>query len=408
MTASPASIVIVGGGVGGVSTAASLRALGFSGTITLVDAGEFPYDRPPLSKAYLAGDGTLSDIALQKPDWYDDQAVRLMNKTRVVGLRPTERGVELADGRVLHADRVVLATGGHAAMPPVPGIDSPRVHVLREHLHADGLRSALVRGARLLVVGGGLIGAEVASTAAALGVDVTLIDPVKVPLEAAVGPELGDWLHRMHTGRGISVIRAALDSVEDTGSEVVARYAGVAMPHAFDAVLVGVGLRPETSLAEEMGLEVDRGIVVDAGQRTRCPAVLAVGDATRRRIGTAVLPRAEHWEAAQQDAARAAATIVDSEPPAVTAPWFWSDRHGVHVEGVGHMSAASSRIIRGPFGEPPFSVWGLDRGRVVAVAAIDDATAIRAGRRLIDRRTTVDAAQVADLDCDLRQMLRGS
>jgi 3-phenylpropionate/trans-cinnamate dioxygenase ferredoxin reductase component len=407
MSAVPGSVVIVGGGVGGVSTAASLRASGFEGTITLVEASEVPYDRPPLSKGYLAGRQSLGDIALQRPGWYDEQSVRLVGSTLAVGLQPADRSVELSTGQTVRADHVVLATGGHAARPPVPGVDSPRVHVLRDYQQADALRAALVPGARLLVVGGGLIGAETASTASELGVEVTLIDPAPVPLEAAVGPELGDWLHGMHATKGITTISAALEELEDTGSEVLARYSGVDEAQPFDVVLIGVGLRPETSLADSIGLEVDRGIVVDAGQRTRCPGVLAVGDPTRRRIDGVLLPRAEHWEAAQHDGARAAATILGAEPPAGTAPWFWSDRHGVHLEGVGHMAEATSRVIRGCLDAPPFSVWGLRGQRVVAVAAVGDSTAVRAGRRMIDRHTAVIAAQLADTDCDLRRLLRG-
>lgn len=406
MSDEPRSVVIVGGGVGGVSTAASLRARGFDGAVVLVETSEMPYDRPPLSKDYLSGGKDLRDIALQDPTWYDAQSVELLTSTRVVALRPFERLVELSTGQRLVGDRVVLATGGRAALPPVPGTDSPRVHVLRDVGHADALRAALVPGARLLVVGGGLIGAEVASTAAGLGVTVTLVDPVPVPLEHAVGPELGAWLHEMHAARGITTLSGALEELVDTGAEVLARIAGHKR-RAFDAVLVGVGMSPDTVLAETVGLEVDSGIVVDAGQRTRCPAVLAVGDPTRRRVHGALRPRAEHWEAAQHDGERAAASIVGHDLPAVTAPWFWSDRHGVHVEGVGHMSAATSRVTRGRPGEGPFSVWGLRDGRVVAVAAADDPTAIRAGRRMIDRRTEVRADQLADADCDLRKLLRG-
>ncbi|WP_067670856.1 NAD(P)/FAD-dependent oxidoreductase [Nocardia miyunensis] len=408
MTHVPSSVVIIGGGVGGVGTAAALRAGGFAGELTLVEAAEVPYDRPPLSKAYLAGEQDLADIALQPPDWYDDQGVRLVTGETVTALRPDERLVELSTGRTLAADTLVLATGGHAARPPLPGVDSPLVHVLRDHDEADRLRSALVLGARLLVVGGGLIGAEAASTAAELGVEVTLIDPAPIPLELAVGAEVGAWLHARHAEHGISTKQAALVSIEDKGTVVLATIQDDPEPLEFDAVLLGVGMRPETTLAETIGLEVDRGIIVDAEQRTSHPWVLAVGDATRRRSNGVLRPRAEHWEAAQHDGQRAAATLLGTAQPTPTAPWFWTDRHGLHIESVGHMNEATDRVLRGTPGDGPFSAWGLRDGTVVAAVSVDDPNAVRAARRMIDRGVTVSATALADVSTDLKHLLRTS
>lgn len=400
-------VVIVGGGIAGVSTAASLRAGGFDGDLTLVDAGEFPYDRPPLSKDFLAGTKDIEQIALQPPQWYDDQRVRLVTRTTVTALRPGKGAVELADGRLLPAYRVVLATGGAAARPPIPGADSARVHVLRTAADADRLRKALVPGARLLVVGAGLIGAEVASTAVPLGCEVLLVDPVATPLSAALGPELAGWLHGQHTRHGVVTAQAAVESFTDHPDGIEARFAGDAPPRLFDAVLLGVGMVPHTELARAAGLEVDRGIVVDAGQVTSNPAVLAVGDPARTRHHGVLLPRTEHWEAAQHDGARAAATLLGTPPPAPTAPWFWTDRHGRHVEAVGHMSEAAETVVRGSFDDPAFPVFGLRDGRVVAAVSVDDAQAVRAARRMIDRRLPVDAARLADPSVNLRALLRG-
>jgi NADPH-dependent 2,4-dienoyl-CoA reductase/sulfur reductase-like enzyme len=398
--------VIVGGGVGGVATAAALRAGGYDGELTLVEGSEFPYDRPPLSKSYLAGAESLAGIALQRPEWYEAQEIRLLGCRRVTALRPGEGRVELSSGEMLASDRVVLATGGHAARPPIRGVDSSRVHAIRDHQDADRLRYALVPGARLLVVGGGLVGAEVASTAVDLGVSVTLIDPVAIPLELAVGPEVGAWLHELHARRGVATVKAALLRLDDVGGEIFATIAGHDEPLAFDAVVLGVGLRPETSLAEAIRLEVDRGIVVDAGQVTSNPAILAVGDPTRRRIDGELRPRAEHWEAAQHDGGRAAASILGAAPPAPSAPWFWTDRHHLHVEGVGHMAMASERVMRGVPGDGPFSAWGLRDGHVVAAVSVNDSNAVRAARRMIDRGVAVSGSVLSDPETDLRRLLR--
>ncbi|WP_188197159.1 NAD(P)/FAD-dependent oxidoreductase [Nonomuraea sp. SYSU D8015] len=394
------NVVVVGGGIAGLSTAAALRAGGFDGDLTLVDAGEFPYDRPPLSKEFLAGTKDLKQIALQPQQWYDEQRVRLINQSTVTALRGGS--VELADGLRLRADRVVLATGGGAARPPIPGADSPRVHVLRTVDDADRLRAALTPGARVLVVGAGLIGAEVASTAAGLGCEVVLADPVARPLAAALGDELAAWLHGLHARRGIVTVPAGAAAFAEAGGGIEARFSsGFEPPRVFDVVVLGVGMVPETALAAASGLKVARGVLVDDRQVTSNPAVLAVGDAARTRRGS------EHWEAARHDGARAAATILGTRPPAPTAPWFWTDRHGRHVEVVGHMEAAARVVVRGSFDAPAFSVFGLRDGLVVAAVAVDDPNAVRAARRMIDRRVPADPGLLADPSVNLRALLRG-
>jgi NADPH-dependent 2,4-dienoyl-CoA reductase/sulfur reductase-like enzyme len=400
-------VVVVGGGIAGVSTVAALRAGGFDGAVTLVDAGELPYDRPPLSKEYLSGARDLKQIALQPTEWYDTHAVSLLTRTTVSELRPDEGRVLLAGGGVLPADRVVLATGGRAARPPIPGADSPRVHVLRTVEDADRLRDGLVPDARLLVVGAGLIGAEVASTAVDLGCHVVLVDPVAPPLAAAVGHDVAHWLHDQHRARGIEVLQAGVESFTESGDGLMARFGDGHAPRSFDHVLLGVGMVPETRLATDAGLEVDRGVVVDPGHVTSNPAVLAVGDPARVRRDGMLLPRTEHWEAAQHDGQRAAATILGLAPPAGTAAWFWTDRHHRHVEAVGHMGSAIGTVVRGAFGDPSFSVFGLDGDRVVAAVAVDDPMAVRAARRLIDRGIAVDPQRLADPATDLRRLVRG-
>ncbi|WP_435591759.1 NAD(P)/FAD-dependent oxidoreductase [Nocardia sp. bgisy118] len=401
------AVAIVGGGIAGVSTAAALRSGGFVGDITLVDAGEFPYDRPPLSKDFLTGAKTLTDIALQRPGWYDDNKVRLITRRTVTALRPGTGQVELSDGTAVTADRVVLATGGRAVRPPVPGVQSERVHVLRTAEDALRLRAQLQPGARVLVVGAGLIGAEVASTAVDLGCAVTLVDPVRPPLAAAVGPMTADWLHRQHARRGIVTMRTSVRSLLDDSGLIHADLADDRGSHTFDLVVLGVGMAPDTAMAVAAGLDVDRGILVDHTRTTSNPAVLAVGDAARVRRDGIALPRAEHWEAAQQDGVRAAATILGIDPPADGAPWFWTDRHGVHVEVVGAMAEAENAVFRGVFGEPPFCAFGLSGDRVVAAVAVGDSTAARAARRLIDRAVAVHPEQLTDTAVDLKRLVRG-
>jgi NADPH-dependent 2,4-dienoyl-CoA reductase/sulfur reductase-like enzyme len=239
---------------------------------------------------------------------------------------------------------------------------------------------------------------------------------VATPLAAALGEDLAAWLHGLHARRGITTLRAGVASFAETGDGIEASFAGGVEPRTsdpaalgaersrvFDVVVLGVGMTPQTALAEAAGLDADRGVLVDAGQVTSNPAVLAVGDGARTRRG----PRVEHWEAAQHDGARAAATILGTPGPEPAAPWFWTDRHGRHVEVAGHMDPADQVIVRGSFDDPSFSVFGLRDGLVVAAAAVDDSTAVRAARRMIDRRIPADPARLSDPSVNLRVLLRG-
>ena len=398
-------VAVVGGGVGGVSVIAALRAGGFDGDVVLIDEGEFPYDRPPLSKAYLAGDVDLKSIALQPPEWFDDHRVQLTSHSSVVALRPGTGVVELADGSEIRADKVVLATGGHAFRPTIPGSGSTRVHTLRSAQDADRLRTALVPGCRLLIVGAGLIGAEVASTALQLGCEVTIVDPVAAPLAPVVGDEIASWLHGMHTAHGATVLRGVVESLQDSRGGIAAVLAG-AEPRVFDAVVMAVGMAPATAVARGAGLTVDGGVVVDPMQVTSNPAVLAVGDVARTCAGGVLQHRSEHWEAAQHDAQRAAATILGGPPPDGGASWFWTDRYGAHVEVVGNLSGAEEFAARGCLGEQPYACFGLRDGRIAGAVAVDDSASVRAARRMIDRGITVSAAELGDSSVDLRRLIR--
>jgi NADPH-dependent 2,4-dienoyl-CoA reductase/sulfur reductase-like enzyme len=417
------SVLVVGGGIAGVSTVASLRKNGYAGELTLLTTDPFPYDRPPLSKEYLAGVKDLGSIALQAPEWYAEQRIDLVTDALVVDLDPAAGTVALSDGRKLSADRIVLATGGHSRWPPLErvvrelldrppaGEGIPRsttgIHTLRSAADADALRPVLLAGARLLVVGAGLIGAEVASTARKLGCEVMLMDPADPPIAAAVGTRVAAWLHSLHALHGVETVTATVDKLESTRVGVVAHIAGEMEPRTFDAVLLAVGMVPDTALAKAAGLEVDNGVLVDDHQVTSHPSVLAVGDCARRRGHR----RAEHWEAALHDGQRAATTILGVDAGAETAPWFWTDRYDLHVEVVGEMHEPDSEhenVVRGTLGEPPFSVFTLRGERVIGAVAVDDPNAVRAARRMIDRGVDVRASDLADPETDLRKLLRGS
>ncbi|GHD05422.1 hypothetical rubredoxin/ferredoxin reductase [Zhihengliuella salsuginis] len=410
-------MIVVGGGLGGFTAVQQLRGRGFAGRIAVVDPEGVPYDRPPLSKEFLAGSIDAEQLLFVEPHWFAERGVDVYAAAATaVDLPDAEDddgrvAVTLSDGGRLTADRIVFATGGKPRALPVPGGDLDSLLVLRTRADAEKLRAGLVPGARLAVIGGGLIGAEAASAAHRLGVEVTLIDPVDPPLVPAVGPELAGRLHAMHAAAGIRVLAAAPSeiSVRD-GVHELAFGDGIG-PVSADVVLVGIGIVPNTALAEAAGVEVDGGILTDDAQRTSHPRAWAVGDCTRPRLGDGSPGRrAEHWESAMHAGTAAAAAMLGQEPPAQTASWFWSDRHGVHVEGVGDMTAGDTTVTRADASgnvQAAFRLAAADDGhRVVGAAAVDGGVAIRVARRMIDRGTAADPARLADPAVPYKQLLK--
>ncbi|MCW4465723.1 FAD-dependent oxidoreductase [Glutamicibacter sp. MNS18] len=400
------SVIIAGGGMAGFTCAKELRSRGFTGRISIVDPEGVPYDRPPLSKDYLLGTRDAAQIRLIEAEWFEQNDIEIITST-VVGLDTAAPAVTLADGSVHTADKIVLATGGTARRLPIPGGQLPTVLELRTRKDADHLRSVLREGTRLAIVGAGLIGAEVASSALSFGAEVTLIDPVDPPLIPAVGEVLAHRLHRMHAQKGITVITGVPTgiSVDNDGVHTVELADGTSV--LADVVLVGIGIVADTGLASTAGLETDNGILVDPSQRTSHPDIYAIGDTARTRLpdGT-LLRRAEHWEHAMNTGVTAAAALLGQDLPEHGASWFWSDRHGVHVEGVGSMLGAGSQVIRERDGIPVAAFRIDEQGLLAGCAAIDGGMLVRAARRIIDRKKPVTGEQLADPDVDLKKLAR--
>lgn len=410
----PNRIAIVGGGVAGFSAAQELRARGHAGPIILVSAEGLPYDRPPLSKGYLLGTEDAARILLAPEAWYAEHGVEVVAaRATALDLSADRPVAVLADGTRLGADRILLATGALPRHLGIPG--GGRALTLRSRADADALRRVLVPGARIAVVGAGLIGAEVASAAAALGAEATLIDPVAPPLVPAVGEDLARRLHAMHGERGVAALVgipvAIEDGAHDAGPHLVRLADGRAVPA--DAVVAGIGVTPDTALAAAAGLETDDGIVVGPDGSTSHPAVYAAGDATRVRRQDGVVRlqrRAEHWEAAVRSGQAAAAGTLGEAPPGFGAPWFWSDRHGVHVEAVGTMdprqAPGARTVLRGADGVPAAAFLLAEDGHLLGAAAIDGPLVVRAARRIIDRGLVPDPERLADPSVDPRRLAR--
>lgn len=404
----PAAVAVVGGGIAGFSAVRELRRQGYTGALHLVDPAGLPYDRPPLSKTFLAGTLDRSRLELAPQDWYREHGISLI-ADRAVKLDPGN-GLTLGSGARLPADAVLLATGARASRLPLAGMDLPGVLTLRSADDALALQSLLQPGAHLVILGAGLVGAETASTARTLGAAVTLVDPAELPFERVAGADMARYLHGLHAEHGTAYLRDRAEAISGDGAGAVAltvHLAGGARLAA-TAVLVAAGSEPDTALAEEAGLEVADGVLVDECGRTSQPGVFAAGDSSRRRNPDGGPGRRfEHWDAARRTGEAAAAGILGVEPAAEAPDWFWSDRYGVHVEVAGSLAGPGQTVLRGEPG-PGFMAFRLDGdGALAGVAAVDGGTAVRAARKLIETGRRVDPALLRDPEADLRRVARG-
>ena len=377
-------VVVVGASLAGLSAARALREQGYDGTLVLVGAEpHLPYDRPPLSKAFLTGSATRADLDLLSPA---DDALELTFRLGVAAtaLRPGERTVVLADGSELSADAVVLATGARART--LPGLTAPLgVHTLRTVDDAVALRADLAGAASLVVVGGGFIGAEVASSARSLGLDVTVVEALGTPLAGPLGPQLGAVCAALHADHGVRLLTgtgvARLVGADRVTAVELAD--GTTLPA--DVVVVGVGAQPDVEWLAGSGLELDGGIVTDASCATNLPGVVAVGDcATSYDPALGRHRRIEHWTHALQQPATAAATVLGGSPSYTAVPYFWSEQYGRQLQLAGsHRPGDVVTVVEGSTDSRSFVATYERDGRLVAVLGLDAGGAFARWRRTL-------------------------
>jgi 3-phenylpropionate/trans-cinnamate dioxygenase ferredoxin reductase component len=388
------TFVIVGGGLAGAKAAETLREEGFDGGIVLVaDEPHLPYERPPLSKAYLAGQSTIADAQVHDDAFYSDHGVELLTSTRATAIDGHARRVSLSDGEELAYDRLLIATGAVPKRPAIPGADRDGVHVLRTVSDADALREVIVRRGRLAIIGAGWIGSEVAATARGTGVDVTLIEHADTPLQQVLGRKLGEFfadLHRGHgvdlrTGGGVARIEEGLRVVLEDETSIEA-----------DAVVLGVGVAPAAALAEAGGLRVDNGIVTDGRLRTSVDGVFAAGDVANvfnSRYGRHV--RVEHWAAAADHGAAAARSMLDRGDPYTSVPFFFSDQYDLGMEYYGLHSPEDALVIRGDLAGACFQAYWIGADRCITAGMhANDWDAGDAIRRLVEEGASLEAVGV--------------
>jgi 3-phenylpropionate/trans-cinnamate dioxygenase ferredoxin reductase component len=405
------TVVIVGGGLAGASAAEAMRAEGFRGRIRLVsEERELPYLRPPLSKEYLLGRAPRDDGLVKPAEWYVDQDVELILGRRAAELSVGGRELVLQDGAVLPFGRVLLATGASPRRFPGRGADLPGVHQLRTITDAESLRDALRGGGRrVVVVGSGWIGLEVASAARRYGNAVTVLGRGTVPLAAQLGDEVGSVFAALHRANGVD-LRMPTEILEIIGGASgvtgVALGGGEVVPA--DVVVVGIGAVPNVELARDAGLEVEDGIVTDAAFRSRGDIVYSVGDAAS--VFHPVLGqhlRVEHWANALKAGAAAGASIAGRPVSFDEIPYFYTDQFdlGMEYSGYGSLAAGAEVVFRGDPAAREFVAFWLREGSVVAGMNVNVWDVNETVQGLIRSRVRVDPRQLADESIPLDSLL---
>ncbi|MCF8570977.1 FAD-dependent oxidoreductase [Gordonia sp. HY002] len=398
------NIAVVGTGHAATSTARSLRRRGFDGSITLIgDDPHEPYQRPPLSKEYLAGDADGSSIALFTPKMLAQNDIAVRSGVRVDKLDVAGRTLELSAGGSFTADAVVLATGGRPRTLPDFPPGAPGVHYLRSFDDAARLRDRLRAGNRLAIIGGGFIGLELAATARDLGLAVTVVEAGTRVLEPRLGSRLAEFCADLHREAGVDLrCGEGVSSVERTVDGMRLHLAGGTAVDV-DDVVVAVGMVQNTGLASAAGLQVDNGIVVDACGRTASPGVFAVGDVASRYSESAGRHvRVEHVDNANRQGAVVARALLGEEEPDDSPPWFWSDQYEFNIQFTGDHRGADELVIRGTIADSEFSAFYLCEGRLAAAFAVDRGEDVVFAREMLG--ASFDKAMLADQDIDLWEL----
>ncbi|MGZ6515850.1 MAG: NAD(P)/FAD-dependent oxidoreductase [Actinomycetota bacterium] len=403
------SIAIVGANLAGGRAAETLRAEGFDGRIALIgEEPHRPYERPPLSKEFLRGEQPLDKAFLRAEEWYADNEVELLLGVRAERIDLGDRAVELAGGNRVSYDKLLLCTGGRPRMLPIPGATLPGIATFRTMGDARALSDVLKPGAHVVVVGAGFIGSEIAASARTLGCEVDLFEAEAVPLVRALGEQIGRIHGEIHRENGVR-LHTAIRVEGFEGDDRVRRVNTSEGPFEADVVVVGVGIAPNVELAQDAGLEVKNGIVVDELCRTSAPDVFAAGDIANHPnpyMGEHI--RVEHWQNAQNQGAAAARAMLGGTEPFAEVPWFWSDQYDLNLQMAGHPLRWDELVFRGDVDARKFSAFYLDHGKLVAAVGFNKGKDVRGARALIEAGISPAPAVLADESTDLRALAKGS
>jgi 3-phenylpropionate/trans-cinnamate dioxygenase ferredoxin reductase subunit len=400
------TFVIVGASLAGAKAAEELRAQGFDGRVVLLGAEpERPYERPPLTKDYLRGESPREQAYVHEQAFYSAQQIEFETGARVAAIDPGASRVSLADGRELGYEKLLLATGAEPRRIPIPGADLDGVHYLRTLEDCDVLRGRMATSARAVVVGAGWIGSEFAASACQLGIEVTVVDPLALPLQRVFGTEIGTFYRDLHREHGIELDLAdAVESFEGEGALERVRTAS-GMTIECDFAVVAIGVTPRIELASSAGLEVANGIVVTEGLQTSAPNVFAAGDVANawhpffsQRI------RVEHWANASDQGAAAARAMLGQPTSYERVPYFFSDQYEVGMEYSGYATQWDEVVFRGERDSGEFIAFWLADGRVLAGMNVNVWDVNEHIQALVRSRERVDVAALCDTGTPLQSL----
>jgi 3-phenylpropionate/trans-cinnamate dioxygenase ferredoxin reductase subunit len=400
-SSSDQTFVIVGASLAGAKAAETLREEGFAGRVVLVgEEAERPYERPPLSKGYLLGTDGLDKVFVHEPGWYAEHNVELRLGTAVTAVDRAAKEVVLAGGERLRYDRLLLTTGSVVRRLDVPGGDLIGIEYLRRLADSDRISAALAEGRRIVVVGAGWIGLEVAAAAVQRGATVTVVEVLDLPLQRVLGDELGRVFADLHREHGVDLrLGTGVREFRGDGGRVVAVVLADGSELPADTVLVGVGIAPATALAEAAGLDVDNGVLVDAALRTSDPDIFAAGDVANAHhplLGERL--RVEHWANALNGGPAAARSMLGHQVSYDQVPYFFSDQYDLGMEYSGYAPPGSydEVVFRGDQPGREFIAFWLRDGRVLAGMNVNVWDVTDAIQELIRSGRVVDRAKLAD------------
>ena len=412
--AASSTAIIIGAGHAGGELATSLRNEGWSGRILLIgDEVHLPYHRPPLSKAYLAGTTAATAMLIKPQAAYDRANVEILSGVQVASINRAQRSVNLADGRSLNYDKLVIATGGRPRPLAVPQADAAascdNFHYMRTLDHGERIRSQFAAGRKLVVVGGGYIGLEVAAAAIQQGMQVVVLEALPRVLQRVTAAELSAYYERKHREAGVEIrtgVQVADLEVDVASNKVTAVLCNDGTRVPADLVVVGIGLIPNTELAATAGLEVDNGILVNEYAQTSDPDIYAAGDCTNHPnalLGYRL--RLESVPNALEQARAAAAAINGNLKAYASVPWFWSDQYELKLKMVGLSQGYEQLVLRGTPESDSFSAFYLKNGKVLAADTVNRPQDFVAAKRLIAEGLSITAEQLADDSKPLKELL---
>ncbi len=401
-------VLIVGAGHGGAQAAIALRQAKFAGTIAVLgDEPELPYERPPLSKEYLAGDKGFDRILIRQPAFWEEREIAMLRGRRVVSVDPAAHAVTTEDNATIGYGSLVWAAGGAARLLPCGGHHLTGVHTVRTRADADRMIAEMPGVTRAVVIGGGFIGLEAAAVLAKFGKQVTLIEALDRVMARVAGPDLSRFYEAEHRAHGVDVrLGALVEAIEGEDKVTGVRLAGGELVPA-DLVVVGIGIIPAVQPLLAAGADGGNGVRVDGQCRTSLPDIYAVGDCALHANGFAggAEVRLESVQNATDQASVAAKAILGEDVSYTATPWFWSNQYDLKLQTIGLSTGYDQAVLRGDPATRSFSVVHLKAGRVVALDCVNATRDYVQGRKLVETGAVIDPALLADATVPLKEML---